>query len=93
LYKIASVESLIEQNFSIVDIGLSCFNTMFWNIISNKAFKNGSFLSNHLKIIVHAAPRNVVKNLQKIGFTKDMVEWIAAHTGENLTNFILEFYK
>lgn len=37
-------------------------------------------------------PRNVVKNLKAIGFDRDMVEWIGAHTGEELTDYILEFY-
>jgi hypothetical protein len=66
----------------------SCFEGIFWNIVSHGAIKSGSSISLKLANAVKTNPKNIVKNLKKIGFDRDMVEWIGAHTGVELTNYI-----
>lgn len=84
----ATVAPLAEGSFDLSSVAESCFENIFWNIVSHGAIQSGSAISKKLQKAVESEPGNVVKNLKGIGFDKDMIEWIAAHTGVELTDFI-----
>jgi hypothetical protein len=88
----ATIVPLTGGSFDIFKVAKSCFNNIFWNIVSHQAIKTGSSISKKLKQTVVSSPSNFVKNLKNIGFDRDMVEWIGAHTGVELTDFINENY-
>jgi hypothetical protein len=88
----ATIGSLNSGEFDIGDIAYTCFENLFFNAVSHGLIKKGSVISNKLENALQIAPDNVVKNLKTIGFDRDMVEWIASHTGVEITEFIVKYY-
>jgi len=89
----ATIGSINRGEFDLKTIVSKCGTNAFWNMVSHGLLKKGSSLSQKLEDILRTAPGNVVKNLKSIGFDRDMVEWIGAHAGVDITMYIDQYYK
>lgn len=86
----ASVESMQRAEFDFQKVSANCLRSILFNILSHRTLKSDSRYFRAMQEAIEKSPGNVAKNLYKLGLDKDAIEWIAAHTGAELSKLIIE---